>query len=205
MLLKRVNRLSYTGMSTLDEVRQVVNLFCRVGNRQLILLHCVSCYPPPDEDINLESMKSMAEAFPYPIGYSDHCEDMLACLCACSMGARVIEKHFTLDNSWQGPDHKISATADELADFIQNLRRAEKMMGSGIKMPAGSEMDVRTPSRRSIRVLGGLSKGEIITREKIILLKPEKGLLPEKLGMVIGRRAKISMTNHEPVTLDKLE
>ncbi len=194
-----------TGMSTLQEVRKIVDICHKAGNTQLILLHCISCYPPADGDLNLNSIKSMADEFPHPIGYSDHCEDMLACFSACCMGARVIEKHFTLDNSWQGPDHKISATTEELGEFIKNLRRAEKMFGSGIKTPALSELDVRSSSRRSIRVLGDLSKGEIITRDRLILLKPEKGLLPEKLDMVIGRRAKVSLKNHEPITFDKLE
>ncbi len=194
-----------TGLATMDDVVKAVNVCHRVGNDQLVLLHCVSSYPPPAEDVNLNAMLTMARTFSHPVGYSDHCEGSLACIAAVSMGATVIEKHFTLDNAWQGPDHRISLTAEMFADCVRMIRDIEAMKGNGIKVPAKSERDAVTSSRRSIRIRGAVTEGEIITPDKIIMLKPEIGLPPEDINRILGRKAKKNLGNHAPVTWGVIE
>ncbi len=194
-----------TGMSTLKEIETALDACYSVGNNQVAILHCVSCYPPADEDLNLDAITTMSNHFPHPIGYSDHSEGNIACLAACSLGAKVIEKHFTLDNNWKGPDHRISSIADDFYSMVLDIRRIEKMLGCGIKMPSLAEIPVRCASRRSIRVKGNIQPGEIITSDKIIVLKPEIGLYPAQIENVIGRRAKTALKNHEPITMDKLD
>lgn len=194
-----------SGMSTLKEIETALEACYSEGNSQVVILHCVSCYPPADDDLNLSAIRTMQDYFPHPVGYSDHSEGNTSCLAACAIGAKVIEKHFTLDNDWKGPDHRISSVADDFYTMVLNIRRIERMLGCGIKMPALSEMPVRQASRRSIRVKGCIQAGEMITADKIIMLKPEIGLYPSQMESVIGRKAKISFVNHEPITMDKLE
>ncbi len=194
-----------TGLSTMADVRKAVEVCHSVGNDQVVLLHCVSSYPPLSSDVNLRAMNSMEDAFPHPVGYSDHCEGSLACVAAVAMGATVIEKHFTLDNEWQGPDHRISLTAHQFGECVRMIREVESMQGNGIKIPAQSEREAIVPSRRSIRILGSVNAGDVITPDKIIMLKPEIGLPPEELSNVIGRKAKVNLGNHAPVTWSVVE
>lgn len=189
-----------TGLATMADVTAAVEVCHKAGNEQVVILHCVSSYPPPANDLNLRAIQTMQEELPHPVGYSDHFEGSLACIAAVGMGALVIEKHFTLDNEWQGPDHRISLTADQFAQCVRSIRLIESMRGSGIKLPAGSEKDAIVSSRRSIRVLGSISAGEVITPDKIIMLKPEIGLAPGEIHNVIGRKAKVDLTNHAPIS-----
>ena len=194
-----------TGMGVLSEIEEAIEVCYKAGNEQVIILHCVSSYPPKPEELNLNVIKTLKERFPHPVGYSDHYEGYLACLTAANLGATVIEKHFTLDNEWIGPDHAISLTADQCKEFIDKLNLVQIMLGNNIKKPVGSELSSIQPSRRSIRISGSIQKGEIITMDKITMLKPDKGLAPKYLNFVIGRKARVSMKNHEPITLDKIE
>jgi len=194
-----------TGMGVLSEIQDALDVCHKVGNDQVIVLHCVSSYPPKAEELNLNVLQTLKDKFPHPIGYSDHYEGYLACLTAVNLGATVIEKHFTLDNEWIGPDHAISLTSEQCKEFIDKLNMVQIMLGSNVKKPVLSELASIKPSRRSIRVLGSIQKGEIITMDKIVMLKPEKGLSPKYLDVVIGRTARVSMKNHEPITLDKIE
>ncbi|MDB9340923.1 N-acetylneuraminate synthase family protein [Nodularia spumigena CS-589/07] len=114
-----------TGMAGLGEIEQVVDLYEEVGNPNLVLLHCVSNYPCSDQSLNLRAMNTLAQAFSLPVGFSDHSEGFLAAVIAVSMGAKVIEKHFTLDKAMSGPDHRASSTPEEFAQLVQNVRRAE--------------------------------------------------------------------------------
>ncbi|MEW6535877.1 MAG: N-acetylneuraminate synthase family protein [Candidatus Auribacterota bacterium] len=194
-----------TGMGTLREVEDAVETCYKAGNTDIVLLHCVSSYPPPDSDINLLSVRTLQEHFPHPVGYSDHCEGMTACFVACCLGAMVIEKHFTLDVDWHGPDQRISATSDQLKWFIDDVAHLKVLLGDGIKRPGVSEQEGVVPSRRSLRIKGTIRQGEVITEDKIIALKPEIGIKPAYIRDVVGRKARVSMGNHEPITWDKIE
>ncbi|MCB1195086.1 N-acetylneuraminate synthase family protein [bacterium] len=194
-----------TGMATIQETREAVEACYYEGNHHIVLLHCISCYPPADNEINLRSIDSLRKEFPHPIGYSDHCTDTLACFAACSRGASVIEKHFTLDHQWQGPDHAISAIADEFKRMVKSIRKMEIMLGSGVKVPALSELAVRQPSRRSIRAKGIIKPGDKITRDNTILLKPEIGLAPKNLELILGRRARVELRNFDPINWEVIE
>jgi len=122
-----------TSMASLGEVEQVVNIFEKARNPNLVLLHCVSNYPCSDASLNMRAMTTLAHAFNLPVGYSDHSEGHLAAVISVAMGAKVIEKHFTLDKSLPGPDHRASSTPEEFTELMQNVRRAEHMLGSSRK------------------------------------------------------------------------
>lgn len=194
-----------TGMGTLLEVEQAVETCYRAGNVDIILLHCVSSYPPADQDVNLSAMTTLQERFAHPVGYSDHCEGLIACMAASAMGAAVIEKHFTLDAEWPGPDQQISATRDDFEKLVYMVNQIHILRGDGIKRPSASEYAGIQPSRRSLRILGGIKAGDVITADKIIALKPEIGIKPASISDVLGRRVRADMSNHEPLTWDKIE
>ncbi|MCD6459534.1 N-acetylneuraminate synthase family protein [bacterium] len=194
-----------TGMGVLSEIQEALDVCYKAGNDKIIILHCVSSYPPAAKELNLNVIKTLKEQFPHPAGYSDHYEGYCACLTAVNIGASVIEKHFTLDNEWIGPDHRISLTAEQCKEFVEKLNLVQVMLGSNIKKPVQSELASIKPSRRSIRVLGSIKKGEIITYDKIVMLKPEKGLPPKYLSSIVGRKARMNMKNHEPITFDKIQ
>lgn len=135
-----------TGMATLDEVRQAVSHLTRV--RTLAILHCVTQYPIEDHEANLLAIPTLAHAFPGRlVGYSDHALGLEACLLAVALGARVIEKHFTLGKTLPGTDHVLSATPDELAELVRGVRRAEALLGDGTKAPAPRESAIREAVR----------------------------------------------------------
>ena len=139
-----------TGMSTLEEVREAVSVIKKTGCNDLTLLHCTSNYPALFEDCNLRAMKTMADAFKIPVGYSDHTPGRVVPVAVAALGACVIEKHFTLDKNLPGPDHKASLDPDELKDMVYDIRKVEKALGSSVKAPVELELEVRNVVRRSI-------------------------------------------------------
>lgn len=189
-----------TGMSTLDEVSDAVKAIANVWNplgivleENLTVLHCTSNYPAADEDVNLKAMVAMGNALCLPVGYSDHTDGNVVSIAAVSQGATVIEKHFTLDRSLPGPDHRASLEPNELTDLVAAVRRVERCMGNGIKEPRVSELAVRDLVRRSITLRRDLKAGSIVAEEDIHLLRPGTGVPPKFLQDVIGRKLKRSL------------
>lgn len=179
-----------TGMSTLDEVEAAFNTVVWEGNRQIILLHCVSGYPVDPKDANLRAMQTLAEAFGVPVGYSDHTLGIAVPLAAVALGACVIEKHLTLDRALPGPDHQASAEPDELASLVQGIRSVEKAMGHGRKEPAPSEAAVAQVARKSLVAAKDIPTGTKITADLLVLRRPGTGLPPGMLASVVGRTAR---------------
>ncbi len=179
-----------TGMAYLDEVRTAVSTIEKTGNRDLVLLHCVSNYPANPADANLRAMITMAEAFDVPVGYSDHTLGIEVSLAAVALGACAIEKHFTLDRNLPGPDHRASVEPDELTALVRGIRKVEAALGHGRKEPAASEIKMTAVARRSLVAAREIPVGSTITEGLIAIRRPGTGLPPAMLGQVLGRKAK---------------
>jgi N-acetylneuraminate synthase/N,N'-diacetyllegionaminate synthase len=177
-----------TGMANLAEVEEAVNAVRSQGNEQLVLLHCVTSYPARFEDINLRAMSTLERAFQVPVGYSDHTPGVEASLAAVAMGARVIEKHFTLDRSMPGPDHLSSLEPNELKHMMQGIRLVESAMGNWIKGPSPVEEDIKVVARKSIVAAEDIPAGTVITEEMVTTKRPGSGIMPRDWDEVVGRK-----------------
>ena len=161
-----------TGMSYAYEVANAVHWIESTGNEQLLLMHCVSCYPALIEDLNLSVIDSMKKMFPYPVGYSDHAIGIEMAFASIVTGACILEKHFTLSKNLEGPDHACSTDPQEMKKLVELKNQFHVANGHGIKEPAKCEKNTRLSKRRSIYASRDLGKGEIITTEDITLLTP---------------------------------
>lgn len=178
-----------TGMSSMEEVESAVAVIRQAGNDDLALLHCVSAYPAEAADANLSAMRTMAQAFDVPIGYSDHTLGIEVALAAVALGAHVLEKHFTLDRNLPGPDHRASLEPDEMSALVRGVRTVEAAIGHGRKEPAACEADVAAVSRKSIVTACDIAAGTRINRDLLVMKNPGTGWAPSMLGQVIGRVA----------------
>lgn len=178
-----------TGMSTLDEVREAVKVLRENGAREIVLLHCNTEYPTPMCDVNLLAMKTMQEELGLPVGYSDHTKGIEIPIAAAALGACVIEKHFTLDKTMEGPDHKASLEPHELRTMVCAIRNIEQAMGDGVKRPSSSEQRNIGIVRKSIVARRDISEGEILSGENITTKRPGTGISPMMWEKVIGQRA----------------
>jgi N-acetylneuraminate synthase len=182
-----------TGMSSLGEVEEAVKLMRQVGNESFVLLHCVSCYPAEVSSVNLRAMETMRKAFQAPVGYSDHTLGITVPVAAVARGACVIEKHFTLDRSLPGPDHRASAEEDELRSLVAAIRAVELSLGHGRKEPAPCEADTARVARRSLIAAHAIPRGTALTKDLIAIKRPGTGIPPRLLGVVLGRRAGVDI------------
>jgi N,N'-diacetyllegionaminate synthase len=175
-----------TGMATLGEIERVVQIYDTARNPNLILLHCVSSYPCSDLSLNLRSMNTLGDAFHVPYGYSDHSTGFLAAVISVSRGAKVVEKHLTLDKDLPGPDHKASSTPEEFTDLVANIRRAEIMLGSRQKIRQMEEGAMAIVSRKSIVLTHAMKAGSKLTIEDLGLQRPGDGIDPGFMAKVAG-------------------
>ena len=175
-----------TGMATLGEIETVVDIYEKCGNENLVLLHCVSNYPCSDESLNLKAIDVIKSAFDKPVGYSDHSIGTLASALSISLGAKVIEKHFTLNKGFPGPDHKASSTPDEFKALVKEIRRAECMLGVRKKKRQVEEQQMAEVSRKSIVYSRDLKAGCEINKEDLTVMRPGTGLPPYLLNDLIG-------------------
>ncbi|HDK7155685.1 TPA: N-acetylneuraminate synthase [Clostridium botulinum] len=178
-----------TGMSTLEEVEEAVNILRTNGCQDIILLHCTTEYPAPYTEVNLKAMNTLKEKFNVMVGYSDHTKGTEVAIAAVAMGATVIEKHFTLDRNMEGPDHKSSLEPKELKIMINAIRNIEKAMGNGEKIPSPSERKNINIARKSIVAKCNIKKGEIFSGDNIITKRPGNGISPMRWFDVIGKTA----------------
>ena len=176
-----------TGMSTLDEVAAAV---AAIGDVPITLLHCTTEYPCPFGAVNLRAMLSLKERFGLPVGYSDHTCGIEVAVAAVAMGASVIEKHFTLDRTLPGPDHRASIEPAGLAAMVAAIRNVEVALGDGVKRPAEVEMKNIPVVRKSIVARKAIRKGETFTEDNLTTMRPGTGLSPMCWDSVIGRTAK---------------
>ena len=203
-----------TGMSTLDEVREALGVLAfgfirpapakpsrsafaaafadtegrRAVSERVILLHCTSQYPAPDDEINLRAMATLRDAFATPVGLSDHSEGIAVPIAAVALGARVVEKHFTTDRALPGPDHRASLEPGELAAMIAAIRSVERARGNGVKAPTASEADTAQVARRSLAAITAIGAGSTFSEANMGTLRPGTGISPmeywDRLGQV---------------------
>ena len=181
-----------TGMANLQEIEDAIEILKANGssNSGLTLLHCNTEYPTPMSDVNLGAMNSLKAKFDVNIGYSDHTLGIEVPIAAVALGAKVIEKHFTLDKEMLGPDHKASLNPIELKQMVNCIRNIElTLMGTGIKNPTLSEKKNSVISRKSIYSNKNIKAGQVIKREDLIMLRPGDGISPMLIDEIIGRKA----------------
>lgn len=193
-----------TGMSTLGEVEEAVGILCAGGAPRLTLLHCVTEYPAPYEEINLNAMLTLRAAFGLKVGYSDHTPGIEVPVAAVALGATVIEKHFTLDNTMDGPDHRASLDPDLFGLMVQAIRNVEQAMGDGIKRPAPCELKNAGIARKSVVAAATIEKGEIISLDKLTIKRPGYGIQPKDMGKLVGLRVNRTITKDEVLKWDSL-
>ena len=179
-----------TGMTDHSEVENVINLMNSMDNDQIILMHCVSQYPAQIEDINLKSILALKK-FNFPVGFSDHTLGIYAPIAAVSMGSNLIEKHFTISRSLDGPDHSYSLEPSELKEMVNGIRTVEKMLGSEEILPSDYELGQRK-SRRAIYAKNDIKSGKTIKKDDLIILRPSPTgcILPNEINNIIGKRAR---------------
>lgn len=177
-----------TGMSTLKEVGEALEVIAGAGNPPTTLLHCVTEYPAPVQEVNLKAMITMRESFQVPIGYSDHTLGTEVALAAVVLGAAVIEKHLTLGCEMEGPDHRASLEPAEFKQMVRQIKNVEVAMGDGIKRPAPCEMANRSVARRSLFASVAIPNGAVIGEEMVACKRPGKGISAKFYDEIVGRR-----------------
>ncbi len=192
-----------TGMADLKEIEDALNILLRSGTDRanITILHCNTEYPTPFEDVNLSAMLTIKDALNVNVGYSDHTLGTEAAIAAAALGADVIEKHFTLDKTMPGPDHKASLEPGELKAMVQAIRNIERSLGDGIKKPSSSEIKNIAVARKSIVAKKHINKGEIFTTDNITSKRPGTGVNPMEWDNVIGKAAKGDFAEDEMIEL----
>ncbi len=211
---KQKKMIISTGMATIDEIHEAlsfvayglarpdvdvsidsVHSFYKTNEAKAILqkfvtvLHCTTEYPAPLDTINLNAMNQLSEELGLPIGFSDHSEGITIPIAAISMGATVIEKHFTLDRTLPGPDHVASLEPSELAAMVEGIRQVECALGTGLKQPTVNEMKNRIAARKSLVASVDIKQGELLNLSNIAIKRPGNGMPPSKYWSILGEKA----------------
>lgn len=190
-----------TGSCDFSDIEKARCAIYSAGNTEIAILHCVSAYPAPVEALNLRAITTLKHAFPYSvIGYSDHSEGIEAAITAVVLGAKIIEKHFTLDKKMEGPDHIASSDPEEFKSLVKAIRKTEKMMGNGVKEKQPEE----TRFTRSLMVTRDIKQGELFNTEDIIAARPPGGLDPEYKCIFIGHKAALNIKKDTLLTFDMI-
>lgn len=186
-----------TGMCTLDDVEAAVRVLTMNGCGPITLLHCTTEYPAPYSEVNLKAMETLRSTFNLPVGYSDHTKGIFIPIAAVGMGAVVLEKHFTLDRTMEGPDHKASLEPEELKAMVEAIRCVEVSLGDGFKTPSDSERRNMVIARKSIVAMRPIKQGEQFTMDNITTKRPGSGITPMRWREVLGQCAKRSFEEDE--------
>lgn len=192
-----------TGMSTLLEVKEALDVLTKNGLdiADIVLLQCNTEYPTPYADVNLKAMLTMEKEFNITVGYSDHTIGIEVPIAAVALGAKVIEKHFTLDKNMQGPDHKASMEPYELKQMVLAIRNTEKAMGNGIKKPSPSELKNIGIARKSIVAIRDINNGDLFSEANIAAKRPGNGISPMQWEKVIDKPAKRNFLKDELIDI----
>ncbi len=194
--LRHIGKLSKkvilsTGMTDIGEIEDAVDILMEAGTKKenITVLHANTMYPTPMEDVNLRAMVTIGKTFDVSYGYSDHTLGIEVPIAAVALGASCIEKHFTLDCSMEGPDHKASLEPDELKEMVKAIRNIELSLGSSIKKPSKSEMPNMHVARKSIVAACKIKKGELLSEEKLAIKRPGNGTSPMRWDEIVGTKA----------------
>jgi len=177
-----------TGMATFEDITEAVNAYREAGGKDLVLMHCTSAYPTPPKEVNLNKIPALAEAFGCPVGFSDHSAGIIAALGAVAVGARIIEKHFTLDRKLPGPDHRFSSDPEEWRQLVDAVHELEVCLGSDRIVPTESENHGRNEFRLSCVAAKPLPGGHCLTEADVAFRRPGNGLPPKEVVKLVGRK-----------------
>jgi len=191
-----------TGMSYEEEINDAITVIKESGCKDLTVLHCVSLYPTPLHKVNMNKMLTIKNKFGVKIGFSDHTLGTDACFTATLLGATVLEKHFTLDKNLPGPDHWFSANPIELKKLVDDVRKAESILGKSELVPLEDEMPMRDIARRSITTIKDIKIGEIFTIDNIGLRRPGNGISSKDLKNIINKKSKINIKANTTLNLE---
>ena len=193
-----------TGMANNDELKIAIKAIKSTKNNKIIVMHSVSSYPTPTNEVNLNVIQNLKKEFNFPIGFSDNGPGILIPQIAVAVGAKIIEKHFTLDKKMKGPDQNMSADPEQLKQIVSKIREIEVLLGDGIKKCQPSELENRINARRSITTNQAINKNEKIMKTMLQIIRPGSGIQPEYLSKVIGMKAKRNIKNYESLKWDNL-
>ena len=202
---KNKSMLLSTGMATLDEVRLAVDRVKKHTPAKLILLHCTSNYPAENKELNLNAIKTIRKEFSLDVGYSDHSLGNYASVIAVSLGATIIEKHFTIDKSLPGPDHAMSLSPVELSDFIKAINLTQIILGNSEKKPTINEIDMIKIARRGIISTCKIKKGEKLTLNNTAIKRPAIGIDAKHYEEVIGKIFLTSVEENTPIDYNMID
>ncbi len=195
-----------TGMSTLGEVEEAVAALETGGvNGGIVILQCTSEYPAPVDEVNLRSIATLRQAFGYPVGFSDHTQGTAVSAWAVALGACMIEKHFTLDRTMPGPDHRASIEPDELRQLVEAVCSLERALGDGVKRPSPSEQGNKAFMQKSLVVRRDIPQGAVISADDLTCKRPATGLPPRDFDRVVGRKAAKALASGHILTLADVE
>lgn len=212
-LLKEIslsNKTVYlsTGMATIKEINAAMNVLCsnKLTRDKITLLHCNTEYPTPYEDVNLKAMLKLQKTFDVAVGYSDHTLGIEVPIAAVALGAKVIEKHFTLDKTMQGPDHIASLDPEELKQMVKLIRNTEfAISGNGEKTPSKSEIKNILIARKSICIVKDITTGTIITNNHLGSLRPGNGISPMEWETIIGKKVNKNLSKGHQLSREDFE
>jgi N,N'-diacetyllegionaminate synthase len=193
-----------TGMANIDELKIAINAIQSTKNNRIIIMHSVSSYPTPTNEVNLNVIQNLKKEFKFPIGFSDNGPGILVPQIAVAAGAKIIEKHFTLDKKMKGPDQKMSADPKQLKQIVSNIKEIEELLGDGVKKCQPSELENKINARRSITSNQTINKNKKIMKKMLQIIRPGTGIQPKDLSKVIGMKAKKNIKNYESLKWNNL-
>lgn len=194
-----------TGMATAAEIDEAVRSFENAGGKELIILHCVSSYPTPANEVNLRKIPTLKATFGYPVGFSDHTWGVTAAIGAVAMGACFVEKHFTLDKTLPGPDHRFSSDKKELSELVNAIRTIEQNLGTSRIGPTESEAQSRHAFRLSCVAALNLQKGHVVTKADIAYSRPSGGIAPGLVDLLCGKKLRREIASGEKILIEDIE
>lgn len=208
-LIKRIAKkekpiILSTGMANLCEIEEAVKLIEKYNN-ELILMHCVTNYPSKPEDTNLNVIQTLKNTFKKPTGFSDHSPGIEMPIAAVALGSCVIEKHFTLDKTLSGPDHKASLEPHEFARMVRSIRNVENGLGNGIKKLTDDEIKIKKLVRKSLVAKEDIPKGTRISGNMVTIKRPGTGIEPKFFNLLIGKKTKSTINKDTVLKWDQLE
>lgn len=181
------------GMASLDEIDFILRVYKKKHKNKIAILHAVSNYPASDNSLNMKVIDTLKNKFKVPVGYSDHSLGIDSAIIAISKGVKIIERHFTLDKSLNGPDHSASSSPSEFRNYVEQIRKAEIILGSPIKKCQKEEIEMKKISRKSLFTSRDLSAGHKISRNDLISRRPGNGIYPSFLNKIVGRTLKVNL------------
>ena len=194
-----------SGMANQKEIENTINFLKKNNANQVCLLHCTSCYPPSNNELNLNNIVHLKEKYEIPIGYSDHYDEVLSSSIAVSLGANIIEKHITLDKNFPGPDHPFAIEPHEMKKMVNEIRKTEKMLGSKNRILSENEKKNKIMIRRSVVAKKDIRKNETISLDKIKFARPGTGIQSFEFYKIENSKAKIDIPAETLITHDMVE